>query len=235
MATASSRPAGTLDFGRAFSFVPQDPEWIKKVLIGGGFTLLSALLVGIPFVFGYFSRTLRNVSEGSARPLPEWTDLGGIFNEGLRLAGVYLVYAFGAAVVAMIPGCLLMAPAVLLSGSRRGSEAMAGLSALGIVAFYGLVMLASLALMVYLPAALARAALRGSFAAGFDWRANVEFIRQNLGNYLLSLVVYLVASVAAQFGVLLCCVGVFPVAFWAYLALAQALGETVRLNPTSVG
>jgi hypothetical protein len=87
---------------------------------------------------------------------------------------------------------------------------------------------------LYVPAALARTALRGTMADGFDWRAVVDFIRANLGNYLLSIVVYLAASLLAQFGFLLCCVGVFPAAFWSYMVFGVALGETIRLNPTSL-
>jgi hypothetical protein len=234
MATTTPAPGGTLDFGKAFTFVSEDPEWIKKILIGGAFTLLSALLVGIPFVLGYFARTLRNVVEGAERPLPEWDDLGGIFSEGLRLAVVYLVYAVGGAIVAALPGCLLMAPAMLASGSRHGEAAGAALAGLGMVAFYGFTMLISLVMLVYLPAALARTALRGSVTDGFDWRAVIAFIRANPANYLLSLVGFLAASVASQLGILLCCVGFFPAAFWAYLVLASALGQTVRLGPGPV-
>jgi hypothetical protein len=94
-------------------------------------------------------------------------------------------------------------------------------------------MVVSLAALVYLPAAMARAALRGSFAEGFSWREITAFIQANLGNYALALVVYLLASFLSQFGMLLCCVGIFPAAFWSYQILAYALGETVRLNPTS--
>jgi hypothetical protein len=71
-------------------------------------------------------------------------------------------------------------------------------------------------------------------ADGFAWREIFAFIRANLGNYFLSLVIYLLASFVAQFGVILCCVGLFPAAFWSYLVLAAGLGQTVRLNPTSV-
>jgi hypothetical protein len=234
MATATPTAGGTVDFGRSFTFVTEDPDWVSKVLIGGAFALLSALLVGLPFVLGYFARTLRNVVAGAARPLPAWDDLGGIFSDGLRLAVVYLVYAVGGAIVAAVPGCLLMAPAMLASGSRHGEAAGAALAGLGMVAFYGLMLLFSLAMLVYMPAALARAALRGTVADGFDWRAIVDFIRTNPGNYLLALVIYLVAGFAAQFGILLCCIGVFPAAFWAYLVLAGALGQAVRLSPTPI-
>jgi hypothetical protein len=235
MATQAPANSGTVDFGRSFSFVTEDPEWVKKILIGGAFTLACALLVGVPFVLGYFSRTLRNVVAGEPRPMPEWDDLGGIFNEGLRLTAVYLLYTLG--IVAMIAalGCVVMLPAMALSGSGADpSEALEVMGGLGIVALYGLVMLSSLALAVYLPAALARAALRGNVKDGFAWREVLGFIKANLGNYLLSLVIYLLASFLSQFGIILCCVGLFPAAFWGYMVLAVALGQTVRLSQVQI-
>jgi hypothetical protein len=231
MSTAAPAPAGSVDFGRSFTFVTEDPEWVKKILIGGAFSLACALLVGVPFVLGYFARTLRNVVQGEPRPMPDWDDLGGLFSEGLRLTAVYLLYTLGIVAVLAAFGCVLMLPVMALSGSgSRPSDALGVLGGLGIVALYGLVMVVSLALAVYLPAALARAALRGTVADGFAWREVLGFIRANLGNYLLTLVIYLLASFVAQFGILLCCVGVFPAAFWGYLVLAVALGQTVRLS-----
>ena len=235
MATAApGAPRGSIDFGRSFSYVSEDPDWLKKVLIGGLFGLASMLLVGIPFVLGYFSRTLRNVAAGTRPELPEWDDLGGIFEDGLRLTAVYLLYTLGVVLVLGVFAAALLVPAFLASGSGKAEDALAAVSALGIVALYGVVMLVSLALALYLPAALARAALRGSIADAFAWRENVAFITANLANYALSLVSYLVAGFLAQFGVLLCCVGVFPAAFWSYLVLASALGQTARLSPKPV-
>ena len=235
MPTAAPAPQGSVDFGRSFTFVTEDPGWIRKILIGGLFALACALLVGIPFVLGYFSRTLRNVVAGEPRPMPEWDDLGGIFNEGLRLTAVYLVYAIGAFAVPAAVGLVLIAPALVSAGGDRDFSGIFGLiGGLGIVAFYGLLMLVSLALYVYMPAALARSALRGTVADGFAWREIVAFITANLANYLIALVIYLLASFLAQFGFLLCCVGVFPAAFWSYMVLAVALGQTVRLSAVPI-
>jgi hypothetical protein len=235
MSSAAPAPAGTVDFGRSFTFVTEDPEWVKKILIGGAFAVACLLLVGVPFVLGYFSRTLRNVVAGEPRPMPEWDDLGGLFNEGLRLTAVYLLYTLGIVAVLAAFGCVLTLPLTLLSGSgARPSEALGLLGGLGIVALYGVLMLVSLALAVYLPAALARSALRGTVADGFAWREVLGFIRANLGNYLLTLVIYLLASFLSQFGMVLCCVGIFPAAFWGYMVLAAALGQTVRLSPVQL-
>jgi hypothetical protein len=238
MATAPPASSDTIDFGRCFTFITEDPDWLTKVIVGGLFTLLSAVLVGVPFILGYWGRTVKNVAAGQQRPLPAWDDLGGIFSDGLRLVGVYLVYFIGIAVVLGLIGGVLMVPFIALGASGALDESASGLIAalggLGTLVLWVAIMLASLAALVYLPAALVRAALRDSFAEGFAWREVVGFIKANLGNYALSLVIYLVASFVSQFGMLLCCIGFFPAAFWAYQVLAYALGETVRLNPGSV-
>jgi hypothetical protein len=227
-APAPATPPG-IDFGRSFTFTGADPEWLPKILIGGVFVLACSLLVGVPFVLGYFSRTLRNVAAGAARPLPDWDDLGGLFGEGLRLTGVYLLHVLAVMVVLGVFVGILLTP-MILSKSHDPAQALGPFGALLIVALYGLIMVVSLAVAVYLPAALVRSSLHGSVGAGLEWRENLAFIKQNLANYALSLVGYLVAAFAAQFGILLCCVGFFPAAFWSYLVLAVALGQTVRLS-----
>ncbi len=221
-----------LDFGRSFTFTTQDPDWLKKVLIGGAFTLACSALVGVPFVLGYVARMLRRAAAGAPTPLPEWDDLGGIFREGLRLTAVYLIHMLGVMAVALLFVGILLLPMLLSGGRRDPMEALGPFGALLLAALYALVLVVALATAVYLPAAMVRAALADSVAAGLEWRHNLDFIRANLANYALALVSYLVAGFVAQFGVLLCCVGFFPAAFWSYLVLAVALGQTVRLAAT---
>jgi hypothetical protein len=235
MGTQAPARTGTVDFGRSFTFVTEDPDWVRKILIGGAFTLACGLLVGVPFVLGYFSRTLRNVIAGEPRPMPDWDDLGGLFNDGLRLTAVYLLYTLGIIAILAALGCLAALPVMALSGAGKDpAEAFGLLGGLGIVAVYGLVMVASLALALYLPAALARTVVHGTVASGFAWREILAFITANLGNYFLALVIYLLASFLAQFGFILCCVGIFPAVFWGYMVMAVALGQAVRLSPVQI-
>lgn len=234
----SPAAGGSIDFGRSFGFVFQDPDWIKKTLIGGAFTLLASLIIGMFFVAGYWVRLIKRVAAGEARPLPEWDDLGGIFGDGLRIVGLYFIYYVGVILVLGSLGCVA---ALFIGGlsplarrSEGAGELIGVLGGLGVAGLYGLFLLAALVLAIYLPAAFARVIMRDSFAEGFAFARNFAFIRDNLGNYALSLVLFLLASFLAQFGVLLCCVGIFPASFWAYCVLGHALGETVRLNPGSI-
>ena len=237
-ATPTPAGSGTIDFAKCFTFAVEDPDWVKKILFGGLFTLLSALIVGIFFVSGYWVRFLRRGVAGDPRPLPEWDDLGGIFNDGLKVVGVYFTYVAGMIVVVLALGCaagLLGAGIGSLSRASEGaSSAAAALGGLGMAGAYGLFLLLALVLAVFLPAVFVRVVLKDRFSEAFAFREHLAFIKANLANYALSLVVYLVANFASQFGALLCCVGLFPAVFWSYLIFGYALGETVRQNPRSV-
>lgn len=235
-----SEPAQSelLDFGQAFRFVFEDPEWIVKVLLGGLFVLLSSLLVGIPFTAGYGVRVIKRTAHGEGRPLPAWDDLGGLFGEGLKPIGLYLLHLLALGLVPGAIGCVL----ALLGGglsaaarSGRAEDAVGGVIALGILLMYGLILILSLALAIYFPAALTRMVLLDRFGAGFEVRENLLYIRRNLGNYLLALLLYLLASFVAQFGIILLCIGIFPATFWASLVGAWAFGETARRDGTLTG
>jgi hypothetical protein len=223
----------TIDLARGFRFVPEDPDWIKKVLIGGVFMLLAGLLVGAVFVAGYGVRLIRRSARGEPRPLPEWDDLGGIFGDGLRAVALYLAYALPVILVPMTFAIVVAMASAGLSGagSHGASEAFGALAAVGFMGLYALMAVVMLALGLYVPAALARFVMLERLSAGFEVRENLEFIRRNLPNYAMTLLLYLLASFAAQLGIVLCCVGFFPASFWAFCILCWGLGEVVRRDP----
>jgi hypothetical protein len=230
-------PSGTkptLDFARGFRFVFDDPDWVKKMLIGGGMMLLSVLIIGSLWAMGYWVRLVRNVERGDERPLPEWDDLGGMLGDGARAVGVYLAHFLVVAIPFGLLGLFLVllggGAAHMAGGSRDAGEAIGALAGIGAVALYGILWIVMLVLMLYVPSALTRFALADRFGAGFEIGENLGFIRRNLLNYFLALVLYLVASFVSQFGVILCCVGVFPLSFWALCLLGFGMGETARLD-----
>lgn len=227
MASQPTAASTSFDFGRAFTFVKEDPDAVKKILIGGVFALLSVLFVGAFFLAGYLSRLIQRVARGEALPLPEWEDFGGLFVDGAKLVGAHLIYTVALYLVLGCPFGMLMITFGAASGGR-GSGGLEGLAVLTGVALYGALFLGGLIIGIYLPAAFVRIALGGEFRAAFQIKENVAFIRRNLLNYVLSLVLYIVGVISAMFGILLCCVGSFPLAFWAMCMFGWGLGETAR-------
>lgn len=232
MATAATPGETTyVDFGRAFQFFFEDPEWVKKVVIGGVFYLLAMFLVGLPFVAGYVVHVTRRTARGEALPLPEWTDYGQLFSDGLQIIGLYLLHFLAALLLPGTLGCLF----AVLGGVASGSDAASGVMALGMMAAWFLFALLLLAVLVYFPAAYIRTAITGSFKAGLEVRENIELIKRSPANYFIAIAIYWVTSFIAQFGVILCFIGIFPAAFWSMCVTGWALGEVARRDPVLGG
>lgn len=219
----------TIDFGRPFTFVFDDPDWIRKVLVGGLMYLLSFLLIGIFFVFGYCARLARNVAAGAARPLPEWDQWGEDFVEGLKLFVIVLIYYIPvmALVVLGLGGTAILGALADDTGADALAALSGGMFSIGMCLIYIL----ALAIAVILPAALTLAVMRRSFSAAFDLSAVFAYIGQNAANYVLAIAVHFIAGFLAQFGFFLLCVGLLFTAFWAQLATTHAFGEAYRYSP----
>ena len=215
--------APQFDFGKPFTYVFDDPEWVTKVGIGGLFYLAGFLIVGWFFILGYVARTARNIIAGHPRPLPEWENLGEFFNEGLRLFGVLLLYIFPA---------IALSVAFLIPAGILGSIDNEGVAAVGgalTSCFSCLLVPFVLAFAFFLPASLLFAAVEQRFGAAFELGRIWAFIKANIGNYLLAYVVYLIARTIGGFGVLLFCIGVIFTAFWSMLITTHAFAQTYRI------
>src|SRR5215212_855249 len=173
------------DFGKPFSFVFDDPRWLPKILVGGLFYLAGFVLIGWFFVMGYIARVTRNVIEGVETPLPEWEDVGQFFNEGARLIGVIFCYVIPIVVIAMT----LVIPAII--SDAFDNEAMSTIAG----GFSGCLscLIVPLALLVtfFMPASLLFAIVEQRFGAAFEFGSRIwPFIKANIGDYLLAIVVY---------------------------------------------
>lgn len=213
------------DFVKPFTFVFDDPEWLKKILIGGLFYLAAFVLIGIPFLGGYLARLIRNVIAGVERPLPEWDDLGEYFSEGLRLVGVGLCFMLPLLVVMG----LMVIPLVLAGNS--GSDAAQSFAGVGASCVWCLVVPLSLVLAVFMPAVYLRVVVTQRFGAAFEFGEIWNFVRGNFTNYVLALLVYMVANFASQLGVIALCIGIIFTAFWSVVVTGYAFAQTYRLSP----
>jgi len=220
MTDLPATPRTSIDFARPFTFVFEDPQWPVKIVIGGLFYIAAMFIVGIFFILGYLARMTRNIVAGNPRPLPDWNDLGEYFTEGFMLAMVALVYTLP---IFLLVGVLVI-PVVLLEG-RSGQEAANMMASCLVMAVVPLSLLASL----IIPAALVRGMAENRPFAGLEVGKVIRFIRENLTNYLLAVMIYILSSVLSQLGVILVCVGVFFTAFWAQVVSTAAFADAYRL------
>ncbi len=188
------------DIARTILFVLDDRDWLRKVVVGAAFTLLSFCLVGIPFVLGYMLEVQRRIVRDVQPVLPEWDDLPTKFMDGLKLFGIALVYlvCFG------IPAAILWKIPVL-------GKMLAGIPA---VAF----------IMAFLYVRV-RYALTGEPNEAFKVRAIYDALTANFVDYLVAAFLCLVYTVVACLGILACGVGVFFTLFWSRLAVSYVAAQ----------
>lgn len=217
------RPPGGFDFAKPFTFAFEDSNWLTKVLVGGLFYLASIFLVGIFFLLGYFARLFRNVVEGSPRPLPEWNDLGEYFGEGASLFAIAFLY--GLPILALVG--IVIVPAAVAAAMGGGRDVSALTGGLG-GCMYCLILPMELALGFWIPGALTFAVMERRFGAAFEFSRIWSYIKANIGNYAIAFVIYLVASFAAQLGMILLCIGVVFTAFLAMAIGTYAFAQVYR-------
>jgi hypothetical protein len=231
-----------MDFGKAFTFMFEDAEWLKKLGIGTLLGLLMLLLIPtivlwvVPFiaVLGYSVVALRNVMNGIERPLPEWENWGEFFSLGFKVFAATFIWA--------LPIILLTLPLALGSAFIDQQGGAEGVGIAMVVCGSCLALLWGLFIAVLTPAIYVRIAATDRFASAFEFGPMLAFTRDNLGNVILALllliVVGIIASVVAMLGVVVFVVGLLitiPFAsLWQYLVQAHLFGQIGRYSVTPV-
>ncbi|NLE75673.1 MAG: DUF4013 domain-containing protein [Chloroflexi bacterium] len=216
-----------MDVAKSFTYMFEDEEWPRKILVGALFMLLAMVVIGAPFVYGYALEVVRRVARGEARPLPEWDNLGQKFSDGLVAWVIFLIWSLPAAVVLgflMVAG---VAPYFFIA-SEETALLFGCVSMLIWTVAMALLLVWGLLLAAASPAIITRYALTGRFSAAFELREIWQFTRANVGNVLVVLLVIWAASTLAGLGIWFCFVGYFFTTIWYYLACAHLLGQLSR-------
>jgi len=189
-----------VDFGKAFTFFRQDPDWISKFAIGALIVLVSILLLGIPvaLLVGYQLAQTRLVMEGETERLPAWDNVGKLFMDGLNLTLALLVYSSPALLLFCIGFAATLLPA-LGSGSDEVAGALAGVS-IGIwVLLSCLLLIVSLAVAFVTPALNVQYVRHGTLGSLFRFGEVLSLTRAHLGDIVMAWLALLVANIVLQF------------------------------------
>lgn len=231
-----------MDFGKAFTYMFEDKDWIAKIAIGGGILLVGGLVLGwliIPAIaaaailLGYSLMVIKNVYEGSPNPLPEWTNFGDIFMKGITAFVGVLIWA---SPVILVACCIILTTFALGAGGGDGGSGGGG-AALGLLltCLYCLAFVVGIAINVFVYAPLTNFAINNQLSTFWDFRGAWNFIKANPGNYIIAVLLALVASFLAGFGVIACLIGVFFTNFWSMLVMAHLFGQVARTNNAPMG
>lgn len=215
-----------MDYGKSFSFVFDDKDWVQKIIIGGILNLIPIVnLVAI----GYTLRVLKNVATGVDPALPDWDDFGDYFVKGLVSVLGSVIWALPVILVSILMA-LASIPVEQMTSYGTGSDyvytsANLCFSVLGCLSgLYGLFM------AVVMPAVMTQYAVSGEFGAFFRFGEIFKYITSNAGPYIIALLLGAVAQFIGGMGLILCIVGVAFTAFWAMLVSNHLLGQVYRTS-----
>jgi Protein of unknown function (DUF4013) len=222
-----------MEYGKAFTYPQQDPDWIKKVIIAG--VLYMVPVVGQLLVAGYALEITRRVIENNPQVLPDWTDWGNLFKKGLYSLVVGLVYALPLLIIGICLGSAVGGLIAMTASSSDSNTANTLGTVIPIVysCMMCLVLLYALFMGTVIPAAMGRVAATDQLGAAFKFGEVIGLARSKLGTYfIVMLISALSISVLSSLGSIACGIGAFVGIAYALLVGAHLHGQAY-LAPTT--
>jgi hypothetical protein len=175
-----------MDVAKAFTYFSEDDRWMGKLGIGVLISLLSFLILPAFLLYGYVVGITRNVMNGEKRPLPEWEDLGTLFQDGLAMFVASIVYTLPF----WLLSCIAFATTIGFGGLGEATEISQDAIAAGVLATWGLVaclfILLMLAFFFISPAIVIQYVRHGELAACFRFGEVLAIVRDNFGDILIA-------------------------------------------------
>ncbi len=196
-----------MDFGKAFTFVFDDPDWLKKIAINALIGLIP--LIGAIYLLGWGLEVARRVATRRAAPLPD-VDFSTFLGHGFKAFVVALIYTAPLWLLSILFGI------ITAIGGSIGEDAVMAISTIGSLCLGLFSLVFGLLLGVLLPAAMTRTVVMGTIKDGLDFRAVWALVSGAVGPYLLTLVGTMLAGLLAGIvGSLACGIGIiFTMAYY---------------------
>jgi hypothetical protein len=221
-----------MQFGKPFSFVFEDPDWLKKLAILAllGFAQLIPV-IGSLFMAAVFSGVMidivRKVVNKQAPTIPN-LDIGKQFMDGLKIWVVGIVYSLPAIVLGIIIAVIAVlggvGGSIGANNNNGGAAGAVGVIVIILISCIGLIMaLYSLLLAFITPAFYGRYAQYGTIGAALNFREVFKAAFKKPVPYLLALLgVIVVGIVGGIAGSILSAVGSIALGIGALYGMALA-------------
>lgn len=212
-----------MNFGRAFSYVTEDPEWLKKVAIAALVMLIP--IIGQMVVIGWALEITRRVINHESEMLPDWSNFSDYLSKGFQGFVINFVYILP---VSILSGCMQsFAPMIGVASDQGGDSAQMIAAALGIASICLSCFMIILAIGVgfIIPAALGNFAATGQIGAGFRIGEVIGLVRAAPGPYFMVFLGSIVSGIIASFGLIACIIGIIFTLAYAYTIQAHLWGQ----------
>jgi hypothetical protein len=213
-----SRRSNVMNFGQAFSFPFQDPDWLKKI---GLMALVSLIpIVGQIILLGWSLDITRRIIQRSPILLPE-INLGEHLTEGFKAFIVSFVYSIPL-IVMNIP---ITVSSMMMESAQGNSDATTTAFVLVTLCCAGIMVLYGLFMGVTLPAAFGNMIAQNRLGAAFDFKTVLGMVRSAPAAYLLVLAGSFLGSLIASLGMIVCFVGIIFTTVYYFAVMGNLYGQ----------
>jgi len=213
-----------MDIGRAFTYLTEDQEWWKKILILGLISLIP--VAGQLYVLGYVLTVLKNVIQGQEVPLPPAVDdFGGRIVKGLMIGIIIFIYVLPVGVLVV---CSSLVPQIFLTVIDNESLATT-LMTVWMGCFGCITLIVGVLSSLLVPFLWGVYADTENFGAAFQLGKIFGMLKSTIGPALIVIVVLnLFGLVAALVGMLICGVGEILTFVYTQLVAAFLYGSLYK-------
>ena len=227
--TASAPHPDRLEIDEAFGFVFRSKGWFGKMLLLDLFALLSVVLVGAFFCYGYLIEISRAVRRGE-RELPPWNQLGKKFVDGLLLGIAFLIWTIPLLILGGLVAGLTAAIGCTTSESGETTCSNPNGLLIGVIVLLAFVLFALYILLFVLIPAIWAQFLDGGLGAALKVAAVFRRAVFKPGITLLVLLMYLATSFLAGLGVVAIFIGLLFTFPYAFFVQSHLYGQFARIT-----
>lgn len=200
-----------MNYSEALSFTFRDPEWGKKMVIGGLLSYIN-LLTGF-LVIGYYVGIIRNVHQGRDEPLPDWADMSKIIVDGIMGLVIVILY------FVIIGGLGAIAIVDFATDHYMGEAEM-------IIAIVLTTLITAVAMLLFISFGLLQFAVTGNFSSAFNLSDFAGVLKSGFGDFIAIIIFSVILNL-----VLFCAgMGLFSpfLNFWGTIVQAHLFGQFAR-------
>ncbi len=223
-----------MNFGRAFTYAFEDPDWLKKVGIAAVVILIP--VIGSIVLMGWGLEITRRVINNDPQPLPDWSNFSSFLSNGFKAFVAVLAYIFP---IFLIYGCgiaLTFGVAAAAGNNSNNSDTVGGIATVVMLCMYCFVILFALGAGLIIPPALGNLAATGELSAAFRFNEVFGLLRAAIGPYLLSVLAIAVAAIIlSPIGSVICGIGVLVTSAYLTAISSHLYGQAYNVAKAAQG
>lgn len=206
-----------MDYSAALSFVFKDKEWLRKLAIGG-FVNFFSFIFGV-FLIGYYIEVFRFCLADKPEKLPEWSDVGKLFVDGVLGSIIVLVYFIaigGLCALAIV--CLSTTPGI------PETEMVLGIIAVSLATLFAMIIFTNIGLLLF--------AQTNNLGSAFNLVEVFSLFKNHFQDLLAITIFVLILQ-----GILLCAgMGILSpfTMFWGWLVQAHLFAQCLKTEQQGV-